>query len=302
MNRRKRSSRTGGLLLWKPRGISSRRALEVAQGALAEGPLGHTGTLDPLAEGLLLLLGGEARKFQSILTDHTKSYRAEVTFGVCSQSEDAEGPLYSPIPRGNLPTSSEVEAALEQFRGGYEQIPPGHSAVRVDGQRAWKRARRGETFTLPARSVEITTLKVADSEAGRDGVSLSSMTIDVDCGSGTYIRSLARDLGAAIGCGAYLSGLVRTRLGGLEAEAATPLEEVHPGDWMELEEVVAGLPRIEVDAETRDRLSQGQRVPLAESHRSGDGRGPFAIWCSDLVVGIGELRGSVIQPRRWLDR
>jgi len=301
LNRRKRS-RTGGLLLWKPRGISSRRALEVAQSALAEGPLGHTGTLDPLAEGLLLLLGGEARKFQSILTDHTKSYRAEVTFGVCSQSEDSEGPLYSPIPRGTLPTRSEVEAALEQFRGGYEQVPPGHSAVRVQGQRAWQRARRGESFTLPARSVEITTLQFADTDLSGGSAPLESTTIEVDCGSGTYIRSLARDLGVAIGCGAYLSALVRTRLGGLGVESATPLEEVLPSDWMELEQIVTGLPRIEVDAETRDRLAQGQRVPMAGSDRSADGRGRFAIWCSGLVVGIGELRGSVIQPRRWLDR
>mgnify|MGYP002638760583 CR=1 FL=1 len=295
MGRRKRATKTGGILIWKPVGITSRSALDRAERALDAGPLGHTGTLDPLAEGLLLLLGGEARKFQALLTDHTKSYSALVTFGELSGSDDAEGPLYCRVPRVSLPTREAVEGALERFRGGYEQIPPGHSAIHIDGERAYKRVRRGEVVEMPARSVTIDRLELVSFEG-------ATCQIEIDCGPGTYVRAIARDLGEAVGSGAYLSGLARTRLGGLVAESAIPLEEVTAERWQSLETLVNGLPRLEVDEPARDRLALGQRVP----HPLPDGVLPGSalrvVWCEGAVVGLGEMRAGVIQPRRMFAR
>ena len=291
--------KTGGVLIWKPVGITSRDAVDQAERTLAGGPLGHTGTLDPLAEGLLLLLGGEARKFQALLTDHDKAYRASVTFGIQSISDDGEGPLFCPVPRLELPDRDRLENALDRFRGGYEQIPPGHSAIRIDGQRAWKRVRRGETVTMPARAVKISRCDLVSFDG-------TTATIDVACGSGTYIRSLARDLGDELGCGAYLSGLARTELGGLSADEATPLDALTPEHWGSLESLVTALPRIEVDDAARDRLALGQRVPIPalpdEPDATSTAAIPRVLWCGDEVVGLGELRGKVVQPRRWIRR
>ena len=302
MGRRKRKSRTGGVLIWKPVGITSRSALDRAERTIAAGPLGHTGTLDPLAEGLLLALGGEARKFQALLTDHTKSYRATVTFGIVSASDDAEGPLSCPLPRPGLPNRAAIESALETFRGGYAQIPPGHSAIHIDGERAWKRVRRGETIEMPPRDVSITHLEIIECRASEDenGEAITAVDLAIDCGAGTYIRSLARDLGDALGCGAFLSALARTRLGGLSAEGAIPLADVSPETWHSLEDLVAGLPRLEVDRAQEARLALGQRVPHRIAREEHPGREPRVIWCEGEVVGLGEMRGGVIQPKRWL--
>ncbi|MHC4935575.1 MAG: tRNA pseudouridine(55) synthase TruB [Planctomycetota bacterium] len=302
MSRRRRPSRTGGVLVWKPVGPSSREALDRAERAIGAGALGHTGTLDPLAEGLLLLLGGEARKFQALLTDHDKSYRARVSFGVVSASDDAEGPLHTPVPRGELPDRAAIERALDRFRGGYAQVPPGHSAIHIGGERAWAKARRGETVELPPRDVQIRRIELLEVEEGDEPPGVEHCSLEVDCGPGTYIRSLARDLGDALGCGAHLSGLVRHRLGGLDEEGALPLGDVGPGTWHELEELLAGLPRLEVGAEQEARLALGQRVPHPLPPEEHPGAEPRVIWCEGRVVGIGEMRGSVIQPRRWLPK
>lgn len=288
-----REERTGGALIWKPRGISSRTALERAEHALGIAPLGHTGTLDPLAEGLLLLLGGEARKFQALLTDHTKSYVATVTFGVVSGSEDAEGPLSCPLPPVETPGRDAIERALGTFRGGYDQVPPRHSAVRVDGQRAWKRARRGEEVTMASRPVSIDRLEILEVEG-------DECRLAVDCGPGTYIRSLARDIGEALGCGAFLSALSRTRIGAHGAEGATELDALGPDAWWPLEKVLEGIPAIDVSPEASARLAHGQRVALENETDAPAPANPCVVRCEGRVVGLGEVRGRVIQPRRWL--
>ncbi len=291
--KRRRAGRTGGVLIWKPVGISSRGALEVAERALDAGPLGHTGTLDPLAEGLLLLLGGEARKFQALLTDHDKSYRAEVTLGIVSESEDAEGPLYCPVPRPELPARSQIVSALGRFVGGYDQTPPQHSAVHVDGERAWKRARRGEQVVMEVRAVRIERVELIECDP-------PTCRLEIECGPGTYIRSLVRDLGEDLGCGAYLSGLARTGLGSFRGSEAVALETITPAAWLSLETLLAPIPRLDVPPDLRERLAVGQRVPLPEPREERPEPGVRVIWSEGVVVGLGEVRGGIIQPKRWL--
>jgi len=283
---------TGGVLIWKPVGPTSRRALEEAERLLGSGPLGHTGTLDPLAEGLLLLLGGEARKFQAQLTDHSKRYSAELILGEESESLDAEGPLSCRVPRPRLPERAEIELALDRFRGGYAQVPPRHSAVHVEGERAWRRARRGEAMEIAPRPVRIGRIEILEAEIPR-------LRLDIECGPGTYIRSLVRDLGDALGAGAYLSALARTGLGGFSAADAAPLEGLSRRDWRPLEAILAALPRLDVPPELRDRLALGQRVPLPGLREERPAAGERVIWCEGVVVGLGEVKGGIIQPRRW---
>jgi len=280
------------VLIWKPVGPTSRRALEEAERLLGTGPLGHTGTLDPLAEGLLLLLGGEARKFQAQLADHRKRYVAEAVLGVVSESLDSEGPLSCPLPRPSFPEREEIERALDRFRGGYEQTPPRHSAVHVDGERAWRRARRGEEPVIASRPVRIDRIKLL-------GVEPPRIRLDIECGPGTYIRSLVRDLGDALGTGAYLSALARTGLGEFTTEDATALADLAPSSWRSLEEILVPLPRLEVPAEIRDRLALGQRVPIPGPRDERPAAGERVIWCEGVVVGLGEVKGGIIQPRRW---
>lgn len=281
---------SGGIAVWKPAGMSSRAALEAAQKQLSIRPLGHTGTLDPLACGLLLLLGGEARKFQGVLTEHDKEYEARIVLGMGSSSEDGEGPLWSHVPRFGTLSAQQIDAVLPDFVGTLQQVPPRLSAIRVAGKRAYQRARRGEEVELAPRQVTVHSIETLD-------WSSPVLRLRIRCGSGTYIRSLARDLGRALGTSAFLASLRRTQLGGLREESSVPLARVSQESWMTIEEVLAGFPRIEVDSEAAGRLRLGQRLS------SDDGElGKVAAWCDGLVVGLVEVTGGMVQPRRILNR
>ncbi|MEM7166109.1 MAG: tRNA pseudouridine(55) synthase TruB [Planctomycetota bacterium] len=286
--RRQGPTRSGGAVFWKPAGITSRRAVEEAERRLGVRPLGHTGTLDPLAAGILVVLGGEARKFQHLITDHDKCYEARVVLGIESGSEDAEGPLWCRTPRLSLHEPAAVEAAVAGFEGSYEQTPPQLSAVRVAGERAHKRARRGEDVAVPARSVRIDRIEIVDCAP-------PLLQLRVACGPGTYIRSLARDLGERLGTGAFLAGLRRTAVGTFQEADAKPLTALTSGDWLPLEEIVRDAPRVDVPRATAERLALGQRVPHAVLPDD-----LAVVWCDGAVVGIAEPRGEVLQPRRWV--
>ena len=275
-------------MIWKPSGVTSRRAVEMAQRLLGERPLGHTGTLDPLASGILIVLGGEARKFQNIVTDHSKCYEARIVFGIESGSEDAEGPLWCPLPRGAMPSREAIDAALGGFVGEQEQVPPRLSAVRVDGERSHKRARRGEEVELPPRRVRIDAIEVLQWTA-------PLLTLRVACGAGTYIRSFARDLGEQLGVGAFLVGLRRTQVGSFREEEAVPLTLLTADSWRTTEELVRDIPRLDVDKDEAYALSLGQQLPARERID-----GPTVVWCEERVVGIVEPREELWQPRRWL--
>lgn len=276
-------------MVWKPAGPTSRRCLEEAQRRVGVWPLGHTGTLDPLACGLLLLLGGEARKFQELLTDHDKEYEARVVIGMGSHSEDSEGPLWCSIPRQAPPSLTAIETVLRTLEGDQDQVPPRLSAIRVAGRRSHDRARSGEEFELAPRRVRIYRIEVISWAA-------PVLRLRVACGSGTYIRSLARDVGDRLGTAAFLSGLRRTRLGSLVERDAVALSNLTPQRWVSLEDLLRRLPRVDVDLESARRLRHGQRVPVERGPESGRA----VLWCHEKVVGLVEMRGRVVFPRRML--
>lgn len=257
---------SGVFLVDKPAGPSSRTTLDAIERRLDVGPIGHTGTLDPLASGLLVVLVGKARRLQDLLMGSTKTYDAELTFGATSATLDGEGPITAtetPVP--SLPAV--LQPALDGFVGEIEQIPPAHSAIHIKGRRAYELARRGEEPALKSRRVRIDAIELLATDRSR-------ATIRVTSGPGTYIRSLAHDIGAAVGCGAYLSGLRRVRNGRFSVTDARSPDDVDVDDLLPLAEVLAPFARVDVDKATAVRLSLGQTV--RDLHVPEDG--PAFAW------------------------
>ena len=191
----------GILLLDKPKGVSSNQALQKIRHLFKANKAGHTGSLDPLATGMLPICFGEATKFSAYLLNAGKSYRASCQLGKTTTTGDAEGEVTSqqPVSLDRL----EVEAVLRQFIGQIEQIPPMYSALKVQGQRLYRLARNGVTIERATRIIEIHSLELVEFQSNQ-------LVIDVFCSKGTYLRTLAEDIGQSLGCGAYLSDLCRT--------------------------------------------------------------------------------------------
>ncbi|RMD59955.1 tRNA pseudouridine(55) synthase TruB [Candidatus Parcubacteria bacterium] len=208
--------REGIVAVWKPRGISSHAVVDAVRRALGERKVGHAGTLDPLAEGVLVVgVGRQATRRLAEVVQKEKEYVATVRLGIVSATDDAEGPL-EPYPAPFPPPSrEEVRRALEKFCGVIAQVPPRWSAVKVRGREAYKRARAGECFSLPPRNVHIRKIALL-------GYRWPHVIFRAVTGPGVYIRSLARDLGRQLGTGGYLERLVRTRVGQYTARDAIP--------------------------------------------------------------------------------
>lgn len=195
----------GLLNLDKPEGFTSRDAVNLVQKLVRPAKVGHAGTLDPLATGVLLVCIGPATRLVPHLHAFSKTYVADFMLGYTSESEDTESEL-QPVPDATQPTASEVMAALPDFTGRIQQVPPAHSAVKVDGKRAYHLARGGQAPVIKPREVEIHRLELLE-------LNDQQLRLEIECSSGTYIRSLGRDLGKQLGCGAVMSGLRRTRIG-----------------------------------------------------------------------------------------
>lgn len=207
----------GFLILDKPIGLSSARALGRAKWLLPKGTkIGHAGTLDPLASGVLVAMVGKCTKLCERVMGQPKRYEATITFGATSATDDAEGPI-TPVEVTKVPTREQVEATLATFVGTIEQLPPTFSAMKIGGRRACDRTRDGEVVVLKPRQVRIDAIALVD-------YAWPTLTIVVDCGRGTYVRSIARDVGTAIGVGGYLSALRRTRVGPFDLERSATLE------------------------------------------------------------------------------
>ncbi|MCS6862747.1 MAG: tRNA pseudouridine(55) synthase TruB, partial [Abditibacteriales bacterium] len=210
---------TGVLNLLKPPGMTAHDVVDFVRGLLQTQRVGHAGTLDPGAAGVLLVCVGEATRIVEYLMEGTKGYRAEVTFGVTTTTEDAQGDVIAERSATTV-TEEKLRATLERFVGDIEQVPPMVSAVQVGGKRLHALARRGETVERPKRRVRVDAIQLLKFTAGERAVAL----MDVTCSKGTYIRTLAADIGAALGCGAHLSFLVRTRVGQFRLEDSLTLE------------------------------------------------------------------------------
>jgi tRNA pseudouridine55 synthase len=249
---------SGVLLLDKPGGMTSNTALQVARRLLNAAKAGHTGTLDPLATGLLPLCFGEATKFASELLGADKTYRATLRLGVTTDTADADGVVLETRPV-NV-SAAEFAAVLDRFRGEIEQVPPMHSALKRDGKPLYEYARQGIELERAPRHVTIRQLQLL----AFDG---AQAEIEVACSKGTYVRTLAADIGTALGCGAHLTALRRTRIGGLDVASAVPLDRLEalaPAErdacLAPVDSLVGDLPRADLGADEAERMRQGQAV------------------------------------------
>lgn len=242
----------GALLLDKPVGLTSNAALQKAKKALRAAKAGHAGTLDPLASGLLIVLFGEATKFAGPLLDADKEYVATLKLGERTTTGDAEGEVIQ-----TRPVSIEgLAPVLERFKGQIEQVPPMHSALKHKGTPLYRLARRGEEVERAPREVRIAQLEVLECAPPR-------LVLRVVCSKGTYIRTLAEDIGEALGCGAHLAGLRRTGSGRFRVEDARGLDALDEDCVLPLPTLVEGLARVELTRAQEVRLRQGQALQIS---------------------------------------
>jgi tRNA pseudouridine55 synthase len=286
----------GVLLLDKPLGISSAAAVARTRRCFNAEKAGHTGTLDPLASGLLPLCLGEATKFASDLLDADKGYLASVQLGVTTTTGDAEGEVLERRPV--LSDALAIEQAMATLRGPISQVPPMYSALKRDGRPLYSYARAGISLEREARAVSIHEFELLEWSG-------DELRVRIECSKGTYVRVLAEDLGQLLGCGAHLSALRRTRVGAFrldDAIALGALEATEPGErhhyLRALDTLVQGCARLELDALAAARFCQGQRLALERGRGVGRVR-VYALAAPARFLGLGELdEEGVLHPRR----
>ena len=248
----------GVLLLDKPQGLSSNTALQIARRLLNAEKAGHTGTLDPMATGLLPLCFGEATKFSSELLDADNAYEATLKLGVTTTTADAEGEVLQTRPVAV--TLALLDAALAKFTGPISQVPPMYSALKRDGKPLYEYARAGVELEREARNVVIHKIELLSWQG-------DEVRIAVDCSKGTYIRTLAEDIGELLGCGAHLTALRRTRIATITLDGAITLDRMENTDDRDAllaatESLLGDLPEAHLDEAASDRLLHGQPVTL----------------------------------------
>jgi tRNA pseudouridine55 synthase len=306
--RRSRGRKVNGILvLDKPAGMTSNAALQEAKRLFNAAKAGHTGSLDPIATGVLPLCFGEATKFSQFLLNADKRYLATLKLGEATETGDADGEVVASADVPEL-ERDELDAILEQFRGEIEQIPSMYSAIKVDGQPLYKLARQGIEVERKARTVRIHELSITDFED-------ELVTLEISCSKGTYIRSIAEDLGRVLGCGAHVVGLRRLASGPYDLAASHTLEELkdlkeNSKENKSLEAIDALLepeasavrdwPSVELTELTASYLRQGQAVQISHAPTKGWVR---IFSASDDTgsefLGVGEiLEDGRVAPRR----
>lgn len=279
----------GLVLLDKPLGLSSNQALQAVRRIFRAAKGGHTGALDPLATGLLPLCFGEGTKIAGQLLGSRKAYAAECQLGVTTTTGDREGEVLQCRPVPSLDAAS-IEVALAPLRGRIRQVPPAYSAIKQGGEPLYLKARRGEAVEVPAREVDVHRLELT----GRVG---DVLQLEIECGSGTYIRSLAEDLGLALGCGAHLTSLRRLWVEPFLRPAMVTLAQVEAaaaqGDdallalLRPVAEGLAHLPAVHLDEAQSQAIAQGRRIALAAA---GIPPGPCAAFAADgALLALAEL-------------
>lgn len=274
--------RHGFLLINKPTGPTSHDIVAVVRRTLPETNVGHLGTLDPAAEGLLVLaVGAKALKVVELFRELPKSYEAEVRLGAVSTTYDREGVVTeTPAKPGWIaPEKAALQRLLtEKFTGHLAQVPPAASAIRIGGERAYRKMRQGRAVDLPARDVTITECSLLSYEH-------PVIRLFVRCGSGTYIRSLAHDLGAALRIGAYLTALKRTDVGGWHLENAVKAERACWTDILPLKEVLKPFPSVMIATDEAEDLRCGRAIAYSVTPNT-------IAWHDDLPVAILEPMGE----------
>lgn len=289
----------GLLVIDKPTGITSREVVNRLQRWFPRRTrIGHTGTLDPLATGVLVLCLGKATRLAEFVQALDKTYHTRIHLGAVSDTDDADGAITA-CDNPTIPEEAAIQHGLQSFIGYIEQVPPVYSAVKVSGRRAYDLARRGHETELRPRRVQIYEIKLLS-------YSYPLLELEIRCGKGTYIRSLARDIGNRLGCGGYVEMLRRTRVGPFDAaQGISPdssREEITPR-ILPLESALVALPKITVSEEEGGRLAQGQTVlpsaPLSPEIR-GEGGNQVAVFTEAgliavaVIEGAGELRPIIV--------
>ena len=274
----------GILLLDKPQGLSSNQALQRARHIFAARKAGHTGSLDPLATGLLPICFGEATKIAGHLLGSHKAYDAECLLGITTNTDDAEGEVIEKRP---VPAQFDIESALATLRGHITQTPPKFAAIKVGGVALYKRARRGEEVEVPSREVDVFRFDLLKHEGDR-------LSLHVECGSGTYVRSLVRDLGERLGCGAHLTALRRLWVDPFRQPRMFTLDELASAESIDtfllpLEEGLAALPILAVDAVEELHLRQGKTLLRPDQSGTSLAR---AVDASGKLVALVEIDAS----------
>jgi len=285
----------GVLLVDKPPGVTSTRVLGAAKRALGLRKAGHTGTLDPFATGLLPLVFGEATKFSRFLLDADKTYRAQLRLGFTSTTGDTEGDVTAFA--GFSPAMEAVSPVLEGVLGPLDQVPPMHSALRVDGQRLYDLARQGMEVPREARRVHIYELEMLSFSA-------EFLEISVKCSKGTYVRTLAEEIGRRLGCGAYLTALRRTAIGRFRVEEAlTPEALAAMGELAARERLLApealveSLPVLDLAEEAARALCNGREWPVDPA----GGEGEFGVFGpGHRFLGVGRVKAGRLSAARLL--
>lgn len=283
----------GVLLLDKPLGVSSNRALQMVRRLYGAAKAGHTGTLDPRATGLLVVLLGEATKFSATLLGADKAYDATVRLGVTTSTGDAEGEILS--IRDPDASAAAVAKAVASFVGEIDQVPPLYSALKKDGKPYYAYARAGREVARRARKVVVHRLEVRSFD-GRN------IELEAHVGTGTYLRTLAEDIGARIGCGGHLAALRRTQVGPFRLVDAVTLEELELmgpdaliGSLRPVDALLAGLPQIHLDSAASLRFTQGQAV----ERPAGDATGNVCVYGPERrFLGRGRVAQGWLHPDR----
>ncbi|MBT8456407.1 MAG: tRNA pseudouridine(55) synthase TruB [Alphaproteobacteria bacterium] len=294
--RRKGRDISGWLIVDKPAGLSSNAVVGKVRWAFDARKAGHAGTLDPDATGVLAIALGEATKTVPYVTDALKSYRFTVAFGAETTTDDREGEVTETSTL--RPDDDALRAALPAFEGDIQQVPPAYSAVKIDGERAYARARAGEEFEIAARPLYVESLTL------HDRPDIDHAVFDLVCGKGGYVRSIARDLGCALGCLGHVTALRRLWSGPFDIEDAVTLAQVEELARQEalddlllpLETGLADLPEARCSAEAAARLRHGNPAPVLTSEAEyGD-----ETWASHdgQAVAVGTYRSGELHPKR----
>lgn len=283
----------GLLVLDKPAGITSHDLVARTRRALGTRKVGHAGTLDPMATGVMVIGVGDATRLLTYFVGDDKDYLATIRLGATTTTEDAEGDLLARAAAGRAAALSDasIAAAMAELTGEIDQVPSAVSAIKVDGVRSYRRVRDGEEVALPPRRVTISEFALLHDSVGDPAGTTRDLEVRVTCSSGTYVRALARDLGAALGVGAHLSALRRTRVGALTIEQAHDI-----GDPLLVDELLpparaagARFPVLDADAAMAADLRHGKRVPVPDGLAGTTG--PIAAIDSDGAL-IGLVRAD----------
>lgn len=285
---------SGVLVVDKPVGLSSHDVVQIVRRGTGIRRAGHTGTLDPRASGVLVILLGPAVRLSEFVSAEDKRYQATIRLGSSTDTYDSEGAPSAPEVDVDV-SREEFEELLKGYVGEIEQTPPPYSAIKVQGKRAYEMARKGEEVELEPRIIQVHSLELLE-------WALPEVVVDVHCSSGTYVRSLAHDIGEELGVGAHLVGLRRTKSGRFTLRDAVSMRQLRDdfetGTWAKnlipAAEALGDWPAVELDEEMLQKVRNGNRIP-AEAGAKGQAR---AVSQEGELVAIVEVDGDEWQPRK----